>query len=94
MMWLVPLTVFPLVAALFLGGSGIVTERGSPLRELLGLLITFAIYTGIWALLRMAAMPLFPPGIAMALATVISIPAFLIAAFVGFMVVGVKLRRV
>lgn len=52
MAWLVPLCVYPLVCALYLGGSPLRLEGGSGPREVLGLVLTFVLLLVAWGVLR------------------------------------------
>ncbi|MDE2945143.1 MAG: hypothetical protein OXT63_13205 [Gemmatimonadota bacterium] len=51
--WLLAICIFWLVAAVFFGGI-YDAETGSPGRQVLGLLLNFAVFLGIFAVLRLA----------------------------------------
>ena len=51
--WLVPIALFWPLAALYVGGAAIKIEGGGGGRQLLGLLLLFTSYLGVYALCRM-----------------------------------------
>lgn len=52
--WLVPIGLFWIMAAIFFGGLYDAEEGSSGGRQFLGLLLLFAVYLGIFGVLRMA----------------------------------------
>ena len=50
--WLIPIALFWILAALYLGGTAIHIEGGGGGRQIGGLLLHFAAYVGVYALLR------------------------------------------
>lgn len=58
--WLAPISMFWVMAAVFFGGMYDVTE-GSSGRQALGLVVMFALYLGLFAVLRLALGSIMPP---------------------------------
>lgn len=87
--WLVPLSVFPLVAALFLGGGPIRIRGGGGVRQTVGLILTLALYLAAWAGLR-AVLGGSTGGVV--IATVVAAVLIPAGAWLGFRVVGVRLE--
>jgi hypothetical protein len=91
--WLVPICLFVLFASIFLGVTSIEPRGGGGLRQVLGLLASAAVHVGIWNVLRIGFGMFMPQVGAMIFASLISIPCILLAAWIGFMVFGVKLGK-
>ena len=91
--WLVPISMFWLMAAVFFGGL-YDAEDGSAGRQALGLLLTFVAYLAIFAGLRLALGGFLGPLGRLILAT--AIPATLVGRLgkIVFKLVGVRLTRV
>ena len=91
--WLVPISMFWLMAAVFFGGLYDV-ENGSGGRQALGLLLTFAAYLAIFAGLRLALGGLMGPLGRLILPT--AIPTMLLGRLgkIVFKLVGLRLTRV
>lgn len=90
MEWLVPLSAFWLVTALFLGGSPAEIEGGGGVRQLLGLLATLGIYLAVWFGVRTGLGAAFPVGLAVPLATVIAAALIPLLCRLAYRVVGLK----
>ncbi|MGH7502489.1 MAG: hypothetical protein ACREL7_12120 [Longimicrobiales bacterium] len=89
--WLAPICLFWILAAIYLGGTRIEIHGGGP-RQLFGVLGTFALYLGVWALTRMVAGGLgeIPSVLVAIVVASLLIP---VVARIAFRVVGVKLSR-
>jgi len=89
--WLVPVCLFALFSSLLLGGSAIEPRGGSGLRQVLGLLVSCVVHVFLWNGLRIAFGTFAGPTAAMVFASLIAIPGVLLAAWIGFIIFGVKL---
>jgi len=91
--WLVPLALFWPLAALYLGGAEIRIDGGGWLRQLGGLLLTFALFLALWAGAR-AGLSALGDGALLTLVT----PAVVLSALLPFLaravfrLVGVRIR--
>ena len=93
-MLLIPICLFWLTAALYLGGMNVEIVGGNGLRQVIGLLATFVLFVAVWRVLNIAlggALPAPLGNLAIpTIATVLSLP---LLARVGFRIMGVKVRR-
>lgn len=89
--WLVPVCLFALFSSIFLGGSSIEPKGGSGLRQMLGLLASCVVHVFLWNGLRIVFASFMGPIAAMVFASLIAIPGVLLAAWIGFIIFGVKL---
>ena len=92
--WLVPIALFWIVGAVYLGGFPVEFEGDSGLRQTLGLLATFAAFLVTWVVLR-AALGAAVPGFIGGMLVPIAITIFLfpwLARF-GFRAAGVRITR-
>jgi hypothetical protein len=92
--WLVPLGAFFPFVALYLGALRIEPGGGSGLQQVAGLLLTLVIYVIVWRLLHAALGGLGPILGGLVLATVITTLLLPLEARLGYLVVGVKLKRI
>ena len=93
--WLVPIGLFWIVGAVYLGGFPLEFEGDSGVRQVLGLLATFVAFLAVWAGLRAAFGAALPGTLGgMILPTGITVLAFPWLARAGFLVAGVKIRKV
>lgn len=93
--WLVPIAVFWPLAALYLGGAPIALEGGGGGRQTGGLLLHFAMYLGVYALLRVALSgPVGPVlgGVVVPIVLVSILLPFL--AKLAFRIVGVRITSI
>jgi hypothetical protein len=91
--WLIPLSIFWLMAMVYLGGLPVRIEGGSGPREVAGLLLTMVVFLATWGVLRFMVEPVAGAiaGILVAtLASVLLLPALV---WVGFRALGVRVRR-
>ena len=91
--WLIPICFFALFGSIFLGGTSIEPQGGTGLRQVLGLLVSAAIHVALWNVLRIALATFLPDTASLAFATLLSIPGVLVAAWIGFIIFGVKLGK-
>jgi len=52
--WLIPISLFWILAAVYFGGFNISIVGGSGFRQVLGLLVTYLLFLVAWGLLRWA----------------------------------------
>lgn len=91
--WLTPTAAFWPLAAMYLGGTAIRIEGGGGPRQLGGLVVSFALYLGIFGVVRAL--------VGGALGTVLTVVAGVavaslllpLACRLGFLVLGVRLRK-
>jgi hypothetical protein len=92
--WLVPLTLFWVAAAIYLGALSVSVVGGSGLQQVLSLVATLVLYVVLWVVLRWglgavgagALLQLLVP-------TVLVLAGFPLIARAGFRVLGVRLER-
>jgi hypothetical protein len=92
-LWLIPVCIFALFSSMLLGGTSIEPRGGGGVRQVLGLLASCAVHVLIWNGLRIALDSFLGPTAAMVIGSVISIPAILLASWIGFLLFGVKLGQ-
>lgn len=89
--WLVPVAVFWMAGAMYLGGAPIRIEGGAAVRQLGGLAVSFALFLTVWWGLRALIVAVTGPILAVALA---ALGALILLPFVckaGFRILGVRL---
>ena len=91
--WLIPVCVFALFSSLILGGTSIEPRGGTALRQFLGLLASCAVHVALWNGVRLALGTFLSPVPSMVFASLLGIPAVLLASWIGFMIFGVKLGQ-
>ena len=90
-MWLVPVVLFWLVAALYFGALTVEVHGGSGFRQFVGLLLTFGLFLVVWGVLRSLVGADTIKGVLVASAVaVVGLP---IEARVGFRVMGARVGR-
>ena len=90
--WLVPISVFWIMAALYLGGMAVEVEGGSGFQQLLGLLVTFVLFLLVWTGLRVPLGGFVGLLGRLVLPTVLSILLLPVLARVGFRLTGSRVR--
>ena len=93
LMWLIPVGLFWTMAALYLGGMAVDVEGGSGFRQVLGLVLTFVVFVGVWGVLHTALRGLGPVLFGMVVPTLLTILALPLVARIGFRIVGVRVHR-
>lgn len=91
--WLIPMCAFFPFAALYLGALRIEPGGGRGMQQVLGLLLTFVLYLVIWRVLHMALAGVGPILGGVVLTTVVTTLLLPLEARLGYLVVGVKLKR-
>jgi hypothetical protein len=91
--WLIPMCVFFPFSALYLGGLRIEPGGGRGVQQVLGLLLTFVAYLVVWRLLHAGLAGVGPILGGLVLATVLTTLLLPLEARLGYLVVGVKLKR-
>lgn len=91
--WLTPVAAFWPLAAMYLGGTSIRIEGGGGPRQLGGLLLSFALYLGVFGVV-LAALGGVLGTVHTVVAGVVAASLLLpLACRLGFLVLGVKLRK-
>ena len=94
-MWLVPVCAFFPIVALYLGGMKVEPGGGNGFQQVLGLLLTYGAFLGLWAVLRLWLTGPLGAGlggvIVPTLAVVLALPW---ETRLGYLIVGVKLKHV
>lgn len=93
MEWLIPLGAFFPFTALYLGALRIEPAGGRGLQQVLGLLLTGVLYLAIWRLLHVVLGGVGPILGGVVLTTVVTTLLLPLEARLGYLVVGVKLKR-
>src|SRR5262245_17865171 len=91
--WLVPVCLFALFASIFLGGTQIEPRGGNGLQQMLGLLASCAVHVALWNGLRIGISSFAPPLAGVVFASLLMIPGVLLASWIGFRLLGVKLGQ-
>jgi hypothetical protein len=89
--WLVPVTLFFGVSALFFGGFQYDIKGGTGFRQFVGVILTFALFLVVWGVMHHFVMPDSVLGVI--IASVVAALAYPIEARLGFMLVGGQVRR-
>jgi hypothetical protein len=89
--WLVPIPLFWMLAALYLGGADINIEGGSGKREATGLLLNFASFLVVWAGARAIFAGMTGAILAVVLAALLAAMLLPLLAKLTFRVVGVRI---
>ena len=92
--WLIPLGAFFPFVALYLGALRIEPGGGNGLQQVAGLLLTGAVYVGVWRVLHSVLSGVGPILGCVVLATVVTTLLLPLEARLGYLVVGVKLKRI
>ncbi len=91
--WLIPLGAFFPFVALYLGALRVEPAGGKGLQQVAGLLLTLVIYVVAWRVLHAALAGVGPILGGVVLATVVTTLLLPVEARLGYLIVGVKLRR-
>ncbi len=91
--WLVPLSLFPTLAAMYVGGAPIRIEGGGGMRQIAGLLTSLVLYLVVWAVLRGVLGSVSGPTAALVGASVVSAILIPLACRVGFRIMGVRITK-
>lgn len=92
--WIVPVSLFWLVAALYLGGFDLEIEGGGGVRQFLGLILSFVLFVVVFRVLGMVLSGPLGFGFgAIALPAVLSVALLPIVTRLGFLPLGVKIRK-
>ena len=89
--WLVPVVLFWMVAALYFGGLTVEVRGGSGFGQFVGLLLTFGLFLVVWGVLhRLVGADTLKGVVVASLAAVLALP---IEARVGFRLMGARIQR-
>jgi len=91
--WLVAVCAFVPLTAIYLGGMKIEPAGGRGIQQVLGLVLTLVVYLVVWRVLHTLLAGIGPVLGGVILATVVSILLLPLEARTGFLMVGVKLKR-
>jgi hypothetical protein len=89
--WLVPLTLFWFVVAIYFGGIDMEVSGGSGLMQFIGLLLSYVLFIVVWRVVYRLTGPDTVMGHVKA--TVASLLLLPVAVMIGFRVVGGKVHR-
>ena len=89
--WLPALALFPILAAVYLGGAAIHIEGGGAGRQIAGLVLHYAAFMGAFAVLRLVILLLMGPVQSVVLAMVGAAILLPLLARLTFRVVGVRI---
>ena len=90
--WLVPVSLFWTMAALYLGGFRLDIEDGPGIRNLGGLLISFALFLGVWWGLRTGLGAALPALAAVVVAVIVALLLLPVLTRIGFRAMGLRIR--
>lgn len=91
--WLIPLGAFFPFVALYLGALRIEPAGGRGVQQVVGLLLTLVIYVIVWRVLHAALGGVGPILGGVVLTTVVTTLLLPLETRLGYLVVGVKLKR-
>ncbi len=89
--WLPAMALFPILAALYLGGAAIHIEGGGGGRQIAGLLLHYAAFMGAFTVVRLVMLTFLGPVLSVALAMVGAAILLPLLAQLMFRVVGVRI---
>ena len=89
--WLPAIALFPILAALYLGGAAINIEGGGGGRQIAGLLLHYAAFMGAFAVVRLVALTFMGPVPSVAVAMVGAAILLPLLARLTFRAVGVRI---
>ncbi len=89
--WLIPISLFWTLAAMYLGGAPIDIEGGGGPRQLLGLLLHFVVFMVVWAVARMLVAGLMGPVFSVVFAALVAVILLPTLARLAFRLVGVRI---
>ena len=89
--WLAAMALFPILAALYLGGAAINIEGGGGGRQIAGLLLHYAAFMGAYAVLRLVLQAFAGPVLSVAFGMVGAAILLPLLARLTFRVVGVRI---
>lgn len=90
--WLVPVAAFWMIGGMYLGGAPIAIEGGGAVRQLGGLLASFALFLVAWVGLRALLAMVVGGTLNIVFATVAAAVLLPLLCRLGFLVFGVKIR--
>lgn len=90
--WLIPLALFWLVTALYLGGFPVEVVGGNAVRQVIGLVDSYIIYVVVWAVLRMALSGMGDIFWGMIIPTIVTTLALPLITRAGFIIMGVRVQ--
>jgi hypothetical protein len=89
--WLPAMALFPILAALYLGGAAIHIEGGGGGRQIAGLLLHYTAFMGAFTVVRLVMLTFLGPVLSVALAMVGAAILLPLLAQLMFRVVGVRI---
>ncbi|HEX9885045.1 MAG TPA: hypothetical protein VGA70_01080 [Longimicrobiales bacterium] len=89
--WLLPISLFWCLAALYLGGAPIRIEGGGGGRQLAGLFLHFALFLAVWAGARAVLAALLGDTAAIILSALLAVILLPLLARLAFRIVGVRI---
>jgi hypothetical protein len=92
--WLVAVCAFFPLVAMYLGGMKVEPAGGRGAQQILGLVLTLVVYLIVWRVLHTVFAGIGPILGGVILATVVSVLLLPLEARTGFLMVGVKLKRI
>lgn len=92
--WLVPISLFWILAALYLGGAPIRIEGGGGPRQLAGLALHFVLFLVVWVVGRVLLTDIVGATFAVVVAAVLAVILLPALAKLAFRVVGVRITSV
>lgn len=91
---LIPICLFWMTAALYLGGMNVDIVGGNGLRQVVGLLATFVLFVAVWRVLNMVLGGFLPAPLGnLALPTIVAVVGLPLWSRAGFAIMGVKIRK-
>ena len=88
--WLVPIALFWILSALYLGGD-VSIQGGGGVRQISGLLLHFAAFLAVWAVARMLLVGVVGEIFSVVLAMILAVTLLPLLARLTFRAVGVRI---
>jgi hypothetical protein len=91
---ILPIALFWLLEALYLGGWPVDAHGGNGLRQVMGLLLTAVLWVVVWHALNMVLIGIGPVLGGIVLTTFVAAALMPLVNWIGFKIVGVSIRKV
>ena len=91
--WLVPISMFWILAAIYLGGWPVEIVGGSGVKQVIGLVDSYVLYLVVWAILRAVLGGLGGLMWSVVIPTAVASLALPAIVWAGYIVVGVRIEK-
>lgn len=88
--WIIPIALYPTMAALYYGGAPIRFEGPDNARQLLGVFLGLVLFVAVWGVFKTVLQPITGPMIGLAVASILASFALRPGCRIACRVVGVR----